>query len=220
MIQIELPLENMVRKAEENTRENPTIFFLHGFGSNMQDLFGLVQFFGKEWNCISLQASIPTQYNGWAWAELDYNNISRLPKPEQMRNHYQQVLNSIDNSIDLLNLDNKRINLLGFSQGASLALYCGLKDPNRFRSVISLCGFLPIEQLITEIDIEQAKNLNVFMGNGRLDSIIPIDLAHKSRDSIRSLDSDISYNEYDANHTISEDCLRDFLDWLKEKNQK
>ena len=71
----------------------------------MQDLFGLTQFFGKEWNCISLEASIPTHYNGWAWAELDPVNVRELPRPEQFRIHHEKVIESIEKSIELLDLE-------------------------------------------------------------------------------------------------------------------
>ena len=63
--QLDLPLKNLVHKAGNPNNNTPSIFFLHGFGSNMQDLLGLTPFFGSNWNCISLQASIPIQYNGW-----------------------------------------------------------------------------------------------------------------------------------------------------------
>ena len=91
-IQLDLPLNNLVRKSESKDSPSKAIFFLHGFGSNMQDLFGLSPVFDKDWTCISLQASIPVQYNGWAWAELDFENIGKLPKPEQMENHQIQVI--------------------------------------------------------------------------------------------------------------------------------
>ena len=81
--QLGLPLKNLVHLAESDYKEKPSIFLLHGFGSNMKDLFGLTPFFGEGWNCISLQASIQIQYDGWGWAELDPMNIRRLPKPEQ-----------------------------------------------------------------------------------------------------------------------------------------
>ena len=41
MHSLDLPLENIVRKGESKA---PSIFFLHGFGSNMQDLYGLTPF--------------------------------------------------------------------------------------------------------------------------------------------------------------------------------
>ena len=90
--QLDLPLNNIIKKSEDGSDTSPSIFFLHGFGSNMQDLFGLAQIFGKGWNCISLQATIQVQYNGWAWADLDYTNIGKLPKPEQMIIHQKIFL--------------------------------------------------------------------------------------------------------------------------------
>ena len=124
--QLELPLNNLVHLAESDYKEKPSIFLLHGFGSNMKDLFGLVPFFGKGWNCISLQASIQIQYDGWGWAELDPMNIRRLPKPEQIALHFDMISKSIEQTIDELELDKEKINLLGFSQGASLSIYCVL----------------------------------------------------------------------------------------------
>ena len=124
---LELPLDNLIRKSENNNTPSQSIFFLHGFGSNMQDLFGLRPLFNQNWTCVSLQSSIPVQYNGWAWAELDFQNIGKLPKPEQMKIHQEKVFESIEQCIKKLDLDPNRINLLGFSQGASLSIYSGLK---------------------------------------------------------------------------------------------
>ena len=215
--QIDLPLKNLVREAEKGTNENSTIFFLHGFGSNMQDLFGLTQFFGKEWNCISLEASIPTHYNGWAWAELDPTNIRELPRPEQFRIHHDKVIESIEKSVDLLDLEPKRIALLGFSQGASMSIYCGLRNPNMFRSIVALCGYLPVDKIRSEVDLELVKKLDLFMGNGRLDMVVPISLAHSSRDGLLSIGVSPNYNEYDSEHTIPNDCLNDVMEWLNRK---
>ena len=146
-MQLDLPLNNLVRKSESKDSPSKAIFFLHGFGSNMQDLFGLSPVFDKDWTCISLQASIPVQYNGWAWAELDFENIGKLPKPEQMDNHQIQVIDSINKCIEDLHLDPERVNLLGFSQGASLSIYSGLLNPDRFNSVVALSGFFQVERL-------------------------------------------------------------------------
>ncbi len=216
--QLDLPLKNIIRKSENTTDPGPTIFFLHGFGSNMQDLFGLTQFFGKEWNCISLQASIPTHYNGWAWAELDPVNIRELPKPEQMRMHHEKVSESIAKSVKILGLDPAMIDLLGFSQGASLSIYCGLRDPSRFRSIVALCGYIPVDKVRSEIDLKLVKNIHLFMGNGRSDMVVPISLAHASRDGLMSIGVSPTYKEYDSEHTIPNDCLSDVLRWLNKKN--
>ena len=80
---LDLPLENLFRPAKKEGENNPSIFFLHGFGSNMQDLFGLSPYFPENWNCISLQGTLPVYQNGWAWAELNFNDILKIYRPDQ-----------------------------------------------------------------------------------------------------------------------------------------
>ena len=214
---LELPLDNLIRKSENNT-PSQSIFFLHGFGSNMQDLFGLSSLFNQNWTCVSLQASIPVQYNGWAWAELDFQNIGKLPKPEQMKIHQEKVFVSIEQCIKKLDLDPKRINLLGFSQGASLSIYSGLKNPNTFNSVVALSGFFPVKEISREVDREAVRGLELFMGHGRLDPVVPIGLGHDTKNGLIDIGVNLNYKEYDSEHTISNECLNDILKWLEERN--
>lgn len=217
--QIDLPLKNLINKVENSSLDTPTIFFLHGFGSNMQDLFGLTPFFGSNWNCISLQASIPIQYNGWGWAELDPLNIRKLPNPNQIKMHYDKVIESIDKAVDILELNPKSINLLGFSQGASLSIYCGLNSPEKFKTVTALCGYVPEDNIRMQIDTRKERDIDIFMGNGRSDPLISTSIAHASRDYLNSLAGvNTDYNEYDSEHSISNDCLNDVVNWLNQKN--
>ncbi len=215
---LELPLDNLIRKSGNNNIPPQSIFFLHGFGSNMQDLFGLSPLFNQNWTCVSLQASIPVQYNGWAWAELDFQNIGKLPKPEQMKIHQEKVFESIEQCIKKLDLDPKRINLLGFSQGASLSIYSGLKNPNTFNSVVALSGFFPVKEISREVDREAVRGLELFMGHGRLDPVVPIGLGHDTKNGLIDIGVNLNYKEYDSEHTISNECLNDILKWLEERN--
>ena len=216
MHSLDLPLKNIVRQGDS---KGPSIFFLHGFGSNMQDLFGLAPFFPDNWTCVSLQASIPIYYGGWAWAELDPNNIGTLPKPEQISKHQKQINDSINKCIEKLGLYPKKINLFGFSQGGSLSIYCGLVDPVKFNSVTSLCGFFPSERASGIIDKNKIKDLKLFMGSGKFDQIVHLSLSHATRDGLIDLGLKPKYNEYDSEHTIPNDCLNDVLSWLKELNR-
>ena len=215
---LELPLDNLIRKSENNNTPSQSIFFLHGFGSNMQDLFGLSPLFNQNWTCVSLQASIPVQYNGWAWAELDFQNIGKLPKPDQMKIHQEKAFESIEHCIKKLDLDPNRINLLGFSQGASLSIYSGLKNPNSFNSVVALSGFFPVKEISLEVDREAVRGLELFMGHGRLDPVVPIGLGHDTKNGLIDIGVNPNYNEYDSEHTISNECLNDILKWLEERN--
>ena len=217
---LELPLLNLCKEAENNSKNSPSIFFLHGFGSNMQDLFSLSSFFPKNWNCISLQASIPVQFNGWAWAEINFENILKIQNPKQIKYHNDKIINSIDLTIKKLDLNPSEIHLLGFSQGAGLSLYSGLTNPKKYKAIIALSGCVSIKEFESEIDKNNIKNLNIFMGNGKQDDIITLPFAQKTRDELFSLNIDLNYNEYDAGHTIANECLNDFLNWIKNLSKK
>ena len=91
---IEIPLKYRMRESILNENA-PAIFFLHGYGSNMEDLFSLSQFFSDEWAIISFQASESIGFGGYAWARLDFSNLRELPKPEQKVDSIHNIHNSI-----------------------------------------------------------------------------------------------------------------------------
>ena len=78
------------------------------------------------------------------------------------------------------------------------------------------------EEIVETLDIKQlannAKKLDIFLANGTLDQIIPISLGHATRDGLLRLGVQPEYHEYECEHTISNDCMRDFLAWLEERN--
>tara|TARA_B110000495_G_scaffold107410_1_gene92779 strand:- start:99 stop:764 length:666 start_codon:yes stop_codon:yes gene_type:complete len=217
-ISLELPLKNLVRAPKPTSEKSPAIFFLHGFGSNMEDLYSLSSSFPKEWACISLQASIPIELNGWAWADLNFENLSKLPDPDQMRKHQRMVTASIKKSVEELNLDRKRINLLGFSQGASLAIYSGLMNVDLFSTITALCGFMPLEEIGNEIEDKDLSSINLFMGNGIQDPVVAIERAEKTFKNLTDLGITPQFKKYNAEHTISYECLQDVLSFLINNN--
>ena len=213
---ISLPLKHLLKLPDKQHRKSAAVFFLHGFGSNMHDLFTLSDFFPSDWTCISLEANIPTNFGGWAWAELDYNNIIQLPKPEQIYMHRTKIIQSIKISIQSLGLKSSNIFLVGFSQGASMSLFCGLTRPAMFHGIASLCGFLPNNEFSKEIKKDIVSELNLFIGNGTEDNVVPISLGRATKTTLESIGIQPLYQEYPAGHTISNDCLQDIIKWFKE----
>ena len=212
---INIPLEYKIRVPDNSPHNAPSIFFLHGYGSNMNDLFTLSQFFPDDWTIISLQAPLPIGFGGWAWAEIDYSNLKELPKPEQRYSSRDSVIKSISTCITELNLDPSRVHLIGFSQGASFTLFCGITYPKMFHGLGALCGFFEYKKVKDEIDPNEVKDLNIFVSNGIIDDIIPIHLGRMTEKGLRKLGANPVYNEYNSGHTISNDCLNDLLIWIK-----
>ena len=212
---IKIPLQYRIRYPERKTNNTPSLFLLHGFGSNMDDLFGLNQFFPDDWTIISLQAPISTGFGGWAWAEIDFNNLKELPKPEQRYSSREMVISSINTFINELKIDTTKVHLIGFSQGAAFTLYCGLTYPKMFHGLAALCGFFDYKKIVKEIDTDEIENMNIFISNGIIDEVIPIHLGRMTERGVRKLGIKPVYKEYNMGHTISNDCLNDLLNWIQ-----
>ena len=220
IVNISLPLKHKIRHPKKHTLKSPAIFFLHGFGSNMHDLFSLSTYFPSDWTCISLEGMIPIDFGGWAWAEIDFNNMMVLPKPEQMFEHRTKIIHCIEICTEKLKLDPEKIYLLGFSQGASISIFCGLTHPELFHGIVSLCGVIRPNGFSKEIDKDKIRDLNLFMANGTEDELVPIELGRRSKKYLEDAGVKPAYREYSAGHTISNECLQEMLKWLEELQEK
>ena len=212
---ISLPLRHQIQLPRIQQLKSPAVFFLHGFGSNMDDLFTLGNYFPSNWTCISLEATVSIGFGGWAWAELDFNNMLELPKPEQIYKHRTKIIQSIKISIQKLKLDSSQIYLVGFSQGASMSLFCGLTRPEMFHGIASLCGYIELNDFSKEINKDKVNELNLFIGNGTEDNVVPISLGRITKTNLERVGVQPIYQEYPTGHSISNDCLQDMLKWFK-----
>ena len=84
-----------------------------------------------------------------------------------------------------------------------------------FHGLAALCGFLDYKKVEKEVNPSDVKDLNVFVSNGTVDEVIPIHLGRMTEKGLRKLGVDPTYNEYNAGHTISNDCMNDLLNWVK-----
>ena len=210
---IEIPLKYKIRNSIMD-KDAPAIFLLHGYGTSMNDLFPLSQFFPENWVVISLQAPFYNGFGGYAWAELDLSNLRELPKPEQKPISIEKIHNSISILSSKFNLDKNQIYILGFSQGSDLALSTGFKFPNFYNGIISLCGYFDTKKIEYDLDHDALKNLKIFLSSAVYDDKVPVHLGRMTNLSLKKMGLTPTYFEYNTGHTISNECLTNVLDWL------
>ena len=215
--EIETPLNYKIRKAV-NPKNSPALILLHGYGSNMLDLFALNHFFSESWTIISLQGPVTTAFGGFAWAELDFSNLLELPSPQEKVESIEKIHESISIFSKSLDLDKNNIFILGFSQGADLALSTSFKFPNTFKGIMALCGYFDIKKIDYKIDENAMKKLNLFLCSAIYDEKVPVHLGRMTNLSLKKLGLETTYHEYETGHTISNQCLNDMLDWLEKLN--
>jgi len=213
-----LPLDYKVRKSVlEDNQKAPLILVLHGFKSNMDDLFALKDFIDPRFTLISLQAPHIAGSNQYKWYDLIfYNNGNIQSNLPQAAESVELLSDFVDIAVEQFQADKEQVYLLGFSQGAMMSLYLALSKPQKIAGAAILSG-KAIEGLKNHVsnDSKALSNLSILVTHGKKDEVISIGTARSMENMLKNLSVGLSYKEYDMGHQISEPCLKDVSKWLK-----
>lgn len=206
-------LSYQISKPSKNKGELEVIFLLHGYGSNDDDLFSLKEFIPSNYIIISLRAPISLGFGSYAWYSINFENTvdNWIDNNEAIKSK-KIILNDILLHMEDLGYKDKRVSLLGFSQGAILSWSLGMENPDLIKNIIPLSGFYNTE--LTEPDRSSKFNLNCFSSHGINDLVIPIHWARRGIQSLEKNNINIIFKEYDSGHEINNENLKDIIEWL------
>lgn len=151
----------------------PLLVLLHGYGSHEGDLFGLVPHLPEEFVVAALRAPLapPFPTPGWSWYPIEG---LRGRAPGAATAATERLLAWLDTVTDAA----ASVGLLGFSQGAVIALQALRLRPERFAFAVNLAGFVDGDPLPTDAALASVRP-PVFWGRGARDEVIPEDrVAH------------------------------------------
>lgn len=152
--------------AEAERTGRPLLVLLHGYGADERDLFGLAPYLPDAFAVAAVRAPLapPFPTPGHSWYPIE-GLESR--DPAQVTDAATRLLEWLDALAP-----HAEIGLLGFSQGAAVAIQAMRLDPGRFSFVVNLSGYatpgeLPGDALLADL------RPPVFWGRGTHDDVIP-----------------------------------------------
>lgn len=222
---------NIVDSLEINPKTTATasVIWMHGLGAAADDFLPILEELDLPKN-HAIKFVFPnapirpiTVNNGMkmrAWYDIKCFN-SLCFNPNDPNNHEglldsQNIINNLVNREIENNIPANRIILTGFSQGGALALYAGLRFPKKLAGIICLSGYLPWKDLLIKQRTLANHNIDIFMGHGLFDPIVPFHLAKQSCDFLVTLNYNISWYTYPMQHTIAEKEIIDIGNFVKE----
>src|SRR5207244_809793 len=104
------------------------------------------------------------------------------------------ILRFVDEAIALDGADPKRVYLVGFSQGAVMALACALSEPQRFAGIVAMSGWIP-DLGAKRAPAEAMPGLPVLVLHGTRDPILPVANGRAVRDLLATLPVAAEYRE-------------------------
>jgi phospholipase/carboxylesterase len=188
----------------------PTILALHGLGSNEEDLIGLAPHLPNGLLWISPRAPLTVGSNSFEWYRV---RAIGEPDPEKVASALKTIDEFVDEVLSVYPIDPQKLFLLGFSQGSLLAMCYTLGHPARVAGVIAQSGYLP-GHINLEINEAGLKNKPFILTHGEYDTMIPVEWARASHDSLQRLEVDLTYHEFQMGHNVSLDSLELIAEWL------
>jgi len=208
-------LDYLIREPEQLTQDTPVLFMLHGYGSNEQDLFSFRETLPADWLIVSFRAPHPTQFEGYSWYDINFNNPEEFVNVPQAKESLNAVLESILKVVNDYGLTSSKTHLCGFSQGGILCYALALSYPEMFSHVACLSSY-PEEKLLEHIvkDKKKLEQLRFFVSHGTDDAVIPLEWGRKAADLLYDLSCYFTFREYMSGHGVNQKNYMDLMEFF------
>lgn len=208
-------LDYIVREPENITSATPILFMLHGYGSNEQDLFSFRETLPKDWIIVSFRAPRDTQFEGYSWYDINFNDPEHFIDVPQATESLNAVLESILKIVNNYGLTESKVHLCGFSQGGVLCYALALKYPELFTNIACLSAYTE-EKILDGIvkDKKKLEKLRFFVSHGTDDAVIPIDWGRKAAELLYDLNCYFTFREYMSGHGVNQKNYMDLMDFF------
>ncbi|NRF90176.1 dienelactone hydrolase family protein [Paenibacillus frigoriresistens] len=191
-------------------KKYPTIFTLHGKGSNEKNMFGLVAPVSDDFIIVSIRGNLILG------AGYQYYELKSLGNP--IREMFDQAIGQLEAFIyyatEKYPIDAAKRYLLGFSQGAILSMSLALTMGEQLKGIVALNGYVP-DFVKTEYPLKSVNHISVFISHGEFDTVFPIRIGHETAAYFENLTSNLTFKTYPTDHGVSEENQQDFVNWLK-----
>jgi phospholipase/carboxylesterase len=191
------------------------VILLHGYGSNGDDLMGLVPYWRAALpntvfmapNAPEICPGAPGGYQWWSLADL-----GRESRAAGVRQAAPLVNAFIDMHRTAYDLPNSKVALVGFSQGTMMALHVGPRRPETMAGIVGYSGMLAdADALQTELKTKPP----LLLVHGDADQMVPFAAMSQAETAFKQLGFEIStHASRGLGHSIDEAGLRlggDFL---------
>lgn len=178
----------ILEKGMPLTKAERAIIFLHGRGGSANDIMQLNSDFGNErFYYVAPQAANNTWY--------PYPFMSPVSKNEPWLTSAVEIIKKLSDDIASV-IGYKNLYIMGFSQGACLALEASSRFARKYGGIAALTGGLIGDSLTPEIYSGNFEGTKVFIGNSDVDPHVPVQRSEQSKKIMESLGADVTLAIY------------------------
>ena len=192
------------------TQARAASIMIHGRGATAESILSLANEFDVEDVAyLAPQAANNTWY--------PYRFLEPIERNEPWLSAALNVIDNLIQHVSASGIPAKRLLLLGFSQGACLALEYAARHAQRYGGIVGLSGGLIGPEIAPQRYAGSFAGTPIFLGCSDVDPHIPLDRVHATTRLLRQLDGDVTERIYpNLDHTVNQDEI-DFVNQLLQR---
>ena len=188
-----------------------TLILLHGYGADERDLLPIAHALDPRLRAVSLQGPVALGGPMRAWFPLGQDARGRITFDADAA---RAAVRSATAAVEEIAATSPRPLLLGFSQGAGIALGVALLRPDLAAGVLSFSGVARALEDQDHAPVEKLRGFPVFAAHGLDDPLLPIELGRDLRATLEALGLDVEWHEYPMEHMVIPEEIEDARRWL------
>ena len=211
--------------VEIETGANPqaAVIWLHGLGADGHDFEPIVPELvrpgGPPLRFVFPHAPVrPVTLNGGYAMRAWYDIIAidrRAAEDERGIRSSQALLAELIRRENARGISASRIVLAGFSQGGAMALFCGIRYPERLAGIIGLSCY---QLLAARLDAERSpvnQATPIFLAHGLQDPVVVPALGEAACRQLTAAGYTVEWHAYSMPHSVCQQEVIDIAAWLR-----
>ncbi len=197
-------------EVETGPKPAASVIWLHGLGADGHDFEPavpqLVRPGGRALRFVFPHAPVrPVTLNGGmpmrAWYDIIQLNRQAAEDQAGVRAS-DAALRALIRRENERGVPSEQIVLAGFSQGGAMALFCGVRMPERLAGLIGLSCYLPIAATLAAERHPANLNTPIFMAHGSLDPVVEPQLGELARAQLAASGYTVEWHRYPMAHSV------------------
>ena len=198
-----------------------TVLWLHGLGADGNDFVPIVSELGLPWarfvfpHAPSRPVTINSGYVMPAWYD-----IKSLGRGGADLGHVAQTRGAITALLDHelgRGVPSERTVLAGFSQGAGIALYTGLRHPRPLAGILALSGYELLPETLGEEATVENRATSILFCHGMYDDLVPATAGREAYEARIREGRPAQWQEFPIAHEVSLPEIEAIGAWLRER---
>jgi phospholipase/carboxylesterase len=217
-------MSNEFTVVEPSSKADAAVIWLHGLGADSSDFVGIVDYLRLPPN-HKVRFIFPnaphrsiTINNGMrmrAWYDIFDLSMVRKEDQQGIADSEKILLGLIQQELDC-GIPSERIILAGFSQGAAMALYSGLRYPLKLGGIVALSGYLPVQETFVAEKHFANRDTPIFMAHGIFDPVVPLQIGKNAAQFLMDNNYNVNMHTYSIAHTVIDEEIVHIGAFLRE----